>query len=481
MPTADVRLPDIHLPDNATVDRSLLEAIAEACARLDDPEQSRAIWKVDSLLYTVRDTARYDAAQLLARELVFRHADALKKTQPAALLRFINVHGTREQRLYVAGRLRRDRDAYTRRLAQQALAGLGHPDSGYLEPAAPLKGRRLDRHPSGRDVLAGRGLPPLETVAELRELLEIPSPGQLGYLLANAEGGPYFSFTVKKSDGSDRTIQAPNRQLRRVQRHILRQILDKVPPHEAAHGFVAGRSTVTNAAAHVGRAVLVKFDLTDFFNTVRYWRVVGLFASLGYRASPAWPSTDDDARQIAPNLARLCTVGDPDWMGDAQVPQGAPTSPAICNLVCRSLDARLSGLAASMGGTYTRYADDITISFADDPGAALGRLRWWVETICTQEGFQMNQRKFRIVRQTQRQVVTGVVVNQTLRVPRTERRRFRAILHNCRTHGVASQARGRPRFEDWLRGYAAYIHMVHPDEGAALMSEVDALLKGAAP
>jgi hypothetical protein len=108
--------------------------------------------------------------------------------------------------------------------------------------------------------------------------------------------------------------------------------------------------------------------------------------------------------------------------------------------------------------------------------ADLGRFRWWVDQICHQEGFFVKQSKFRVIRSAQRQVVTGIVVNEALRVPRDERRRFRAILHNCRKHGVESQARGRKRFAEYLRGFASYVHMVDPEEGKALLAQVDELL-----
>src|SRR5207248_1706229 len=153
----------------------------------------------------------------------------------------------------------------------------------------------------------------------------------------------------------------------------------------------------------------------------------------------------------------------------------AATSPALSNLVCRRLDARLDGLAKRTGGVYTRYADDLTFSLRK-ADVNLGRFRWWVDQICHQEGFHINHRKFRVVRASQRQMVTGIVVNDALRIPREDRRRFRAILHNCKVHGVESQARGRANFPGWLRGFASYIHMVHPEEGEKLLAQVAELL-----
>jgi retron-type reverse transcriptase len=322
------------------------------------------------------------------------------------------------------------------------------------------------------------GVPVLPNVGAVRELLGVRSPAQLGWFLLATDhnDGPYTKFTIPKRDGAAREICAPKKQLRWAQRMILDKILSRAPAHDAAHGFVPGRSTVTNAEKHLGSKLLLKFDLTDFFPTIHFYRVLGLFASLGYTVGDGRFHTEDEAKQVAPVLARLCCyTPDPERWGGALMPQGAPTSPALSNLVCRRLDARLDGLAKRNEGVYTRYADDLTFSFKADT-LNVGRFRWWVDQVCHQEGFFVNQKKFRVIRGSQRQLVTGLVVNDVLRVPREERRRFKAILHNCRTHGVASQARGNKKFASWLRGYASYIHMVHPEEGAEFLVAVEELL-----
>jgi retron-type reverse transcriptase len=368
--------------------------------------------------------------------------------------------------------------AHFREVALPAKAEGAWDSTGWFKG---IQGAPIRRHKQGSQVQEQHGVPTLKNVEQLRELLQIRSAPQLGFfLLATHDDGddqaPYVLFTIPKRDGSPRTICAPKPQLRWTQRRILSEILDKVPAHDAAHGFLTGRSTVTNAQPHLGAEVVLKFDLKDFFPTIHYYRVVGLFASLGYGVAECRFSTADDSRAVAPTLARLCCYS-PDhrkW-GNALVPQGAPTSPAISNLVCRRLDARLSGLAKRNHGVYTRYADDLTFSFRDKV-PNLGRFRWWVDQVCHQEGFIVNQDKFRVIRASQRQLVTGIVVNDELRIPRDARRRFRAILFNCKKHGVASQAREHPRFEAYLRGLASYVNMVHPEEGAELMRQVEELL-----
>ncbi|HLT37317.1 MAG TPA: reverse transcriptase family protein, partial [Enhygromyxa sp.] len=225
---------------------------------------------------------------------------------------------------------------------------------------------------------------------------------------------------------------------------------------------------------HVGAALLLKTDIREFFPSIHYWRVRGMFVAFGY-----------DER-VAGALASLCTrrpVVDRNgervvvWPG--LMPQGAPTSPAIANLVCLRLDARLSGLANKIGARYTRYADDLSFSFHDQEAVDrldIGRTFWWIDQILQQEGFAEHAGKRQVLRPSRRQLVTGIVVNDKLTIPRDARRRFRALLHNCQIHGVASQARGRDDFPDYLRGFAAYVQMVQPELGSRWLAEVERLL-----
>jgi RNA-directed DNA polymerase len=476
------------LPANAAVDEKLHETLDKLAADLP-----RTLRQLGIALDKVKSFSEYDAAANRAGAHVWRHLDAFFTSQwpgdRQALLHFAVAHMVEEAQARVCRRLVKDPDLTVRRAAQRLVQRVHFREVAL--PATPdgdwdatgwlrgTEGAGLARHKQGKRVLERYGLPVVSNLEGLRALLGIKSPAQLGYFLlaTDAENGPYTTFTLAKRDGGERPICAPKKQLRWVQRQILDKILSKVPAHDAAHGFIPGRSTVTNATPHLGAQVILKFDLTDFFPTIHFHRVLGLFARLGYTVGNARFGTADESKSVAPTLARLCCyTADPEkWFG-ALLPQGAPTSPAITNLVCRRLDARLTGLATRNKGVYTRYADDLTFSFKRAEDVRLGRFRWWVDQVCHQEGFFVNQKKFRVIRASQRQLVTGIVVNDELRVPREARRRFRAILHNCRRHGVASQARGRDGFEAWLRGFASYVHMVHPEEGAELLREVNELL-----
>jgi retron-type reverse transcriptase len=488
----------LPLPANADPDPQVLARIEQICSRLPD-----TFPQLQKDLASVRAMASYEPAANRANELIWGQFEALLTHTDGkhriALVRHALEHMPPRAVARILRRLAKDPDMEVRTAVKNAIkkakikevalpqkrGGDDWDPSGWTLPGGDQA--RVTRHKTGKRQQEKVGVPVLANLEQLRKLLHIKSPNQLGYFLlaSDFKNGPYTTHTVPKRDGSDRKICAPKKQLKWVQRQILKHILVKVPPHPAAHGFVNGRSTVSNAHPHVGAELVVKFDLKDFFPTMHYFRVMGLFASLGYPTGNCLFGTDDESNQIAPVLARLCCyTPKPDKWGSATLPQGAPTSPAISNLVCRRLDARLDGLAKRNGGVYTRYADDLTFSFKTAE-LNLGRFRWWVDQVCQQEGFTINQEKFRVIRDSQRQVVTGIVVNDALRVPRELRRNFRAILRNCEKNGVEAEAAKHPAFKgnagafkQWLRGFAAYLNMVQPETGAALFRRVNELLGG---
>lgn len=323
------------------------------------------------------------------------------------------------------------------------------------------------------------GVPVLATPADLAGALGLSIP-QLRWLCFHAEVAHkthYIYFEIPKRSGGTRLLAAPHRKLAAAQQWVLTNVLAKLEVTGHAHGFVPGRSTVTNARPHVGKHIVVTLDLAEFFPTITFPRVRGLFESIGY--SPA----------VATLLALLCTEaprspvvhdGITFWVaaGDRALPQGACTSPAISNLVSRKLDRRLAGATRKLGWTYTRYADDLAFSADAASSDQLALLFARVRHIVRDEGFVVNERKGRVQRRSQRQTVTGVVVNDKPSVPRDEIRRIRAILHRARTTGLAAQDRdNHPDFAAYLRGKIAYIAMIDPARGAILTSAIDALTR----
>ena len=224
----------------------------------------------------------------------------------------------------------------------------------------------------------------------------------------------YREFTIPKRSGGTRRILAPADDLKSLQRTILRRLLGRLRAHPAAMGFERGRSIVTNARAHQGQAVVLRFDLVDFFPSTRAKRLRAYFRRIGWN------------RPATKLLLRLCTY-------EGGLPQGAPTSPRLSNLVNYRLDARLSGMARRLGAVYTRYADDITISFAADDRAKVHYIQGFLRRVVSEEGYKVHHRKkLSIRRRHQRQVVTGLVVNASVSLPRPLRRWLRAVEHRYR-------------------------------------------------
>jgi retron-type reverse transcriptase len=338
---------------------------------------------------------------------------------------------------------------------------------------------RLGERTSDVDRLSSLGLPVLSTPAELAAALGLSVP-RLRWLASHTEVATrihYVRFTVPKKSGGTRTLSAPHRTLAAAQRWVLDQVVGKLPVEPPAHGFVPGRSTLTNAGPHAGRSVVVNLDLSDFFPSITFPRVRSVFHRAGY--SPA----------VATVLALLCTECPRKTVqydgttyhvavGPRGLPQGACTSPGLSNQVARRLDKRLQGLAAKLGLTYTRYADDLTFSGGDECNARVGYLMARVRHIAEDEGFAVNVKKSRVQRRNTAQRVTGLVVNDKVGVGRQHIRRLRAILHRARTEGLDKQNRdGRPNFLAWLQGMIAYVHMVRPTVGARLKEQLQHLLR----
>jgi len=319
--------------------------------------------------------------------------------------------------------------------------------------------------------LADLPLPRLVTLDALADWLAL-TPDQLT-LYADLRGlsartdspfAPHYHHHLRrKSDGTLRLIEEPKPVLKTLQRRILSGLLSHVPPHDAAFGFRPGRNCIAGAARHAGEAMVVGFDLADFFPGIALHRVYALFHTLGY------------PRAVARSLAGLCTalvprglLGTPRLaaryaLSARHLPQGAPTSPALANLCAHALDRRLSGLGRSLGAGYTRYADDLT--FSGDARIA-PVLRAAVPQIVAEEGFRLNPAKTRSQPAHQRQIVTGLTVNDQVNIPRAAFDRLKATLHHLRR--TEDRRRADPVFLARLSGQIAWVEQVAPARGARL-------------
>lgn len=340
-------------------------------------------------------------------------------------------------------------------------------------------GRHLDLSQDGDDArLQQRGLPVFRTPEQLADWLGVPLK-KVAWLVhrfsagrpASVEQAHYHFRWLKKKSGGWRLIESPKQTLKQAQVKILREILDRVPTHSAAHGFVQGRSILTNAKPHVGHATLVKLDLSNFYATVGFSRVVAIFRALGY------------SREAAIWLGLLTTSAIPGNMAfpardpyafepylRRHLPQGAPTSPALANLSAYRLDLRLAGLSKSYGATYTRYADDLAISGPKELAGGLRVLIPLVQQIIRCERFRANTAKRRVLRAHQRQTIAGVVVNAKPNVARDHFDRLKATLTNCVRLGPSTQNREQVAdFTSHLRGRIAHVQQLNRVRGEKLM------------
>ena len=235
---------------------------------------------------------------------------------------------------------------------------------------------------------------------------------ELQDLISNIQAS-YRIYRLSKGNGKFRIIKAPSDELKEIQNRLLHELFYTVMPHDVAHGFVPNRSILTNAEPHVGQRIVANFDITDFFPSTKQ-KMVKAVLKRHYNLS------DADGKLVA----GLCCL-------HGELPQGAPTSPHLANLAMWDADVRLLELSNEHNLNYTRYADDMTFSGEWTP-EGLPKL---VGQIIKDYGYRLAPHKIKFYGQHRRQMVTGLVVNQKINIPREIRKRLRAILHDMETNG----------------------------------------------
>lgn len=267
----------------------------------------------------------------------------------------------------------------------------------------------------------------------LAALLNISDKHLCAVLYGLREREQYREFEIEKKGGGCRRILAPPANLARIQTRLLRVLEVSFEPRSCVQGFVRGRSIVSNAQIHCGKRFVLNVDLRDFFPTIHIGRVIGAF-----RKEP-----------FCLSCSVATVIGQIACDGDGLLPQGAPTSPIIANIVCRALDTALQRIAQSHCCAYSRYADDISISTSnstfpeelattdDDGNTSLGDL---LDTTIRRHGFEINVRKVWMRTHRERQEVTGLTVNEFPNLTRRYVREMRAILHNWEKLGYEAAA-----------------------------------------
>lgn len=439
------------------------EYILEEMKRLGFWDVSEGAPKVSEKLITDKGELRRELNDLVEKQRKFQDKEQLlkemreKRMKEALARRAVTKEKRKKEREEKAERWKTTKEKDIVYLGKEVSGGLNEKE-GNAEKLQTL------------------GLPLFNTLEELAAAMQL-SIGQLRFLTYHrktSKTSHYKRFYLPKKTGGKRLISAPMPKLKNAQYWVLQNILYKRSLHEAAHGFVPQRSIVTNASAHSAKEVVINVDMKDFFPTVTYRRVKGLFRGMGY------------SEQLATVLALLCTEPQIDEVeldgqiyfvaqGERYLPQGAPTSPAITNILCSRLDSRFAGMAAKLGWSYTRYADDL--SFSSNQTRDVNRVLWQAKQIVESEGFVLHPKKIKVMRKGAKQEVTGIVVNKTLNVPREKLKQFRAVLHHIERKGLEGANWGNGFILFTIQGFANYVQMVNPEKGAPLVAKVKAILE----
>lgn len=359
---------------------------------------------------------------------------------------------------------------------------MGFPRNDYLTAAKDKKhsDEFISETLSYADGLDSKGLPVIFDQQHLSYLLCMEHRN-LRQLVKSASSY-YKYFAIKKRCGGLRRIMSPYSELRDVQTWIKENILDKIELPNCVKAFVKGRNIMENAKMHEGRKYILKVDITNFFESIGVRQVYVAFRKMGYdRSVAAW-------------LANLCTAKIEDYKyeqledqeeiqklfndlyhkSEPFLVQGAPTSPGLANIICNRMDKRMMGLANKHGFSYSRYADDMTFS-ADkkDRLPKVSMIRKIVET----EGFHLNEEKIELLHEGNRQIVTGLLVDNHVRVPGRYKKDIKRHIHFCLKYGGREHfhriAPGKAFGKEWLAGRIRYIHSVEPETAKKLWAEFE--------
>ena len=257
----------------------------------------------------------------------------------------------------------------------------------------------------------------------------------------------YKKFKIRKRSGGKRTIASPQNTLMAIQKTIYNRILLQVNIHPAATGFRKGLSIVNNVKLHLGKDDIIKTDLVNFFGTIQQEKVIKAFENMGY------PS------KYSVILADLCCLY-------GRLTQGAPTSPALSNIISYEMDRKLTFLSHKYRLAYTRYADDITFSGNDtNPDFILPEIK----RIVNEEGFSLNQKKTRYINRNKRKLITGISISsgKKLTIPKAKKREIRKNVYFVLTKGLAEHQKfinsTDPVYLKRLLCYLSFWKMVEPD------------------
>lgn len=262
-----------------------------------------------------------------------------------------------------------------------------------------------------------------------------------GFLIAASNDSSFFYklYEVPKRNGGVRAISEPLPSMKEIQRWILREILNpaaKTMVSPVAKAFIPGKSLRENARFHKRKGQVVALDITDFFPSIGFGAVLGVFEQMGY------------SKSVSVMLARLCTL-------HGALPQGAPTSPMLSNMFFKRTDDILFHYCRKRNIQYTRYADDLVFSGND---LSSQHLISYVKMLLAPRQLVLNEKKTTVMGRGCRQSVTGVVVNEKIQVSREYRNKVRQEVYYCIKYGESSHfSRIQETLPDWINSPAVYL------------------------
>lgn len=299
-------------------------------------------------------------------------------------------------------------------------------------------------------------VPVFNSIEELRESIGVKKIYFYKVLYCNDR--LYKQISIPKRSGGIRILNVPPIALKEIQRWILDNILYKVQPEPCATGFMPNKSIISNAAPHLKKKYVLKMDIKDFFPSITFYEIRNIFFEFGYEKS------------IATALANICTYQN-------KLPQGAPTSPYLANLVCRNMDKRIFKLCQKHQISYTRYADDITVSGS----SKIFWLKNVIEEIIVQYQFSLNNEKTVFLKPGDRKRITGIIVNEKLSVPRSVTRNLRKEIYFLKKFGLDEHLQkidfeGTPeQYISHLYGVASYVKMVELNKGIFFINQLNSV------
>lgn len=298
--------------------------------------------------------------------------------------------------------------------------------------------------------LKNKKLPVIFDTEHFAKLVGYDSAEEFNLLL---ESKMYEYKEIPKKNGY-RILSIPHHNLKTIQKWMLENLISKIQVSPNSRGFIKNTSLYDNAIKHIGKDVVITLDIKDFYPSIKKANIYRIFRGLGY------------TQEISKTFTDLT-------MTNSGLPQGAPTSPYLAHIVCKKLDKKITDLLNGLNACdFTRYADDITIS----GNVEIIKKIDGIIGILNSEGFEVNHYKTRIQPSSRKQLVTGLVVNKKVNIPRSYIRRIKQEIYYCKKFGVNSHMEKegiyKSNYKLYLFGKAYYIKMINPELGEKLLNDL---------